>query len=273
MIDTKQNLTVLLDDNGVFTDYTIEAASYLRDDISVSLVSAEDYIYVGYKKPINSLYIDLSTVAAQGAINVEYYNGSWTSVSGLFDDSRGFSRNGFISWNRDLVNDQETTVNSQTMYWYRLKPDANATIVLTGLNLVFNDLQDLKEECYEVDINADLTPTVSYYVNAKNEILQRLSNIGAFKQDSYTLYRSRMTQWDLLDIPEVKRASVMYCMAKWYFHLSDAPEDVYDQKHQYYYSQFEELISRLRVSLDFNDNGKTQSNEILPESRTRKFSR
>ena len=273
MINSKHNLTVLHDDNNTFVDYSKEAASYLRDPMSLVLVNLEDYIYVGFEKPINSLYLELSAVGSETLFVGEYYNGSgYTPLSGFYDDSKGGFRDGFLTWSRNQDGEAKATVDSREMYWYRFKPNADTSFTLTGLNTVFNDLQDLKTEYSDIDADASYTPSAADFVNAKNNILQRI-NEGSSKTDQDTGFRASVDQWDILDIEEIKLAAVHFCMAKYFFQLSDSPDDIYIDKYQYYNTTYEKYVNKARLSLDTNDDGLKDGGESLAVSTSRKFSR
>ncbi len=273
MIDTKDKLTVFHDDDSVFTEYTKEASNYLRDPITISLVAAEDYIYIGYDKPISAVYIDFTTVGSNASLTVEYYNGTtFTSIDNLDDDTKGFSRNGFIQWSRNQEAEESTEVNSATKYWYRIKPSINQSIVMTGISIVFNDLQDLKVEYEDIDLVSDETPTINSFVNARNNIIQGLRNKGNAKS-SITGGIEQLSPWDILDSTEVRQAAVYFCMYKWFFHKSDTSEDVWADKSAYYLVQYNSAIDLARISLDLDDDGLADSGEVQRVSVARKWSR
>ena len=90
MIDPLSKLTVFHDDNSVFADYSNEAADYIRDDFSVELIAAEDYLYMGFSKPFNAAYVAITTANTNAnTMAMEYYDGtSWVSRA-VTDDTSG----------------------------------------------------------------------------------------------------------------------------------------------------------------------------------------
>lgn len=271
MINPNNNLTVLLDDNSVFTDHTRDAADYARDSFTISMVAAEDYIMIGYDKPINAFYPELSTVATLSSeLTGEYWNGmAWTVLEGFHDDSRGLTRSGFVQWDRDQTGETETTVDSKEMYWYRIAIDQGDTAILSGLNIVFNDLNDLKNEFFEIDDSEFLPSSGTYIntmVNARNNIIQRLRSMG------YTTNGDLLGPWEMLDIHEIRLASTYYCLHKIFFNYSDAPDDIWAEKSLYYRAEYSKLINIVKVSIDSNDDG-LSTGEVQKESKIVKFSR
>ena len=134
-----RDLTVLIDDNGVFNNITEDARDYLRDSTAIAYVTAEDFIYLGLYKPFNAVYVELQNSTSAGSMVVELSNGSGFSALGVRDDTKAFSRSGFIKWEREQDSWASQAVNGLDLYWIRLSFDADFTADLDGLNLVFAD--------------------------------------------------------------------------------------------------------------------------------------
>lgn len=264
MIDSRTKLTVLHDDNSVFADYTREAADYLRDSFSTTLVAAEDYIYIGYRKPINAVYVELETANTNSnTMSVEIYDGtSWVSTD-LHDETNGLTRSGFLTWDKtDMSN---TTINSEDKYWVRLKPDADHTATtFRGINLVFADDQMMKSEFFEID-NSSLLPTgesshVTTHVAARNMIVQSLRNLGYIKENA-TTGEQNIDQWDLHDIYEIRQGAMYLALSKIFFNLSDSVDDNWWQKYREYNDKYEEAMRLARLSMDLDDDGVEDTEE------------
>ncbi len=75
---------LLHDDDSTFIDYSSEANDYLVDDLTVTLIALEDYLYIAHPddKIIAKLYIELSDPNENAnTFTAEYYNGSaWASL-------------------------------------------------------------------------------------------------------------------------------------------------------------------------------------------------
>lgn len=111
----------IADDGGVQTDETTEANSPTTDDMTLTpaVPVVNDAYYFGHNEEFSRMKVDVSTVGANQTITWEYWNGSWTALSGVTDDTSSFTASGenTISWT--LPNDwADTTVNSQGPYRY-----------------------------------------------------------------------------------------------------------------------------------------------------------
>ena len=154
---------------------------------------------------------------------------------------------------------ESVEVNSQEAFWIRVRPsvDHSATDI-RGINLVFSDDNQLKQEFYEID-NANLLPPgeathIVNHVSARNVIIQKFKNINYIKQDSGGNLKD-VNQWDLIDIFEVRQAATMLCLSKIFFNLSDEVDDNWWTKYQEYQDKFEEMFRIARLSVDIDDDG------------------
>ena len=258
MINMNEKLTIFYDDNSVFADYSNILLDYGRGSVSVTVVSAEDKIYVGFYKPINVFYTEMATSNTETCeLAVKYYNGSsYVAVDGLYDDSDAFSRSGFIRWNRGQTDEALSTVNSTELYWYEITLDANSSAIsFAGINIVFSDDQDLKRELFEI---SKYLPTgeVSHilsHVSARDEIIQSLNLMGKSKIVSDV--KERISSFDLLDVSEVKLASTYLVLAKIMMSVSDQVGDSFIQKSQLYRRMYENIINAIKLTVDSDDDG------------------
>ena len=276
MIDSRNKLKVLHDDNSVFSDYSLDAADYIRDEFTIQLTAAEDYLYVGYSRNFGACYVELTTANTNSnTLGAEYWDGSaWQSLD-VQDETRGFTRSGFLQWDKSLLN--STTVNSEEAYWVRLKPDADHSATLVrGINIVFSDDAQLKREFFEID-NSNLLPLnesshITTHVAARDMIIQQLRNMGYIKEDAnYDLHI--MSAWDLHDIMEVREAAKFLALAKIFFNLSDSIEDNWWQKYREYQDKFEEAFRLARISLDLDNDGVKDDVEDSRKRRSWRWSR
>lgn len=272
MIDNKSKLEVFHDDNGSFVNLKESAADYIRDPFNLELVSAEDYLYLGYFKPFNACYVALDTANANSnSFTAEYWDGSsWTSLD-LTDESRGFTRSGFLFWDRSAM--KSTSVNGSEAYYVRLKPDSDHSAAsVRGINLVFADDNSLKEEFFEID-NSNLLPSgesnhLVHHVAARNTIVQRLRNMGYLKSENEDL-----TQWDLNDHFQIKQAAVMLALSKIFFLLSDSTEDTWWSKYMEYQKRYEEAFNLYVLSVDQDNDGQEDTGEASENRRSQRWLR
>lgn len=256
-------LTVLLSDDDVFTDITIKMESFLRDSLTHSFVAIEDYIYVGYYKPIDQFFVDFSTVSTEThTVTLEYYDGSDFSELTIKDYTNDFSRSGFIKWTKP-TDEEKTTVDSVELYWYRLSLSADSTedIVITGISNIFCDDFDLSE--IDPVITDYLPPSkltfAGFHQSARNEIIQRLNNSGNFKLSSGSL--TEINIYDLLDISEFKEAAKYLTASKIFESMSDQVNDNFSVKSERYKSLYESSFNLYAKTIDSNDNGTLDSGE------------
>ena len=280
MIDKRMNLTVKQDDNGVvFTDHSHKMASFGRDNVTMTISSLEDYIWIGFNKPINAVYIDVVTAdVTEGSLEFSYWNGSeYISVTSLSDDTFGLFRSGFVKWDRELENQTVSTVDGDQMYWYRLRPSVDrGGLVISGINLVFSDDYELSLEQPYISDTEFLGNSLSHiktHVAARNEIVQKFRNKNYIKIDPITADIEDINAWDLLDIGEVKMGATYLALSKIYYQLSDNPEDVWAIKSVEYYNKFEKYINLARLTIDTNDDGVLDDVENKRPYKNRYFTR
>lgn len=261
MIDPKSKFTVLYDDNGTFTDLTEDASDLTRDNFNLTLIAAEDKVYIGLHKPFSALYAEMYTPNVNaGMFTAEIWDGSaWVSTS-LTDESKNFTRSGFMYWeNEDMMS---TTVNSVDKYWLRLTPsvDHSATAV-RGINFIFANDSAMKSEFFEID-NANILPAgevshIGTHVATRNYILHHLRNhyTKTSSQESTVGMLEKINQFDLLDIFEIREAAVFLSLSKIFFNLSDNQEDHWWLKYREYNDKYEQKIIVARLTIDQDDNG------------------
>lgn len=276
MIDPTTKLTVLHDDNGSFIDYSNDACDYLRDNFNTTLIAAEDYLYIGYSKPFHTVFVKIITANINSnSFTLEYYNGtSWVSGS-INDETKGFTRSGFMSWDRSVMN--SVSVNSIEKYYIRIKPSADhSATTIRGINLIFADDNALKQEFFEVDNSSLLPPGESdhtvHHVAARNSIIQSLRNLQYIKVNADGEFVN-MTQWDLFDLFEIKQAATMLALSKIFFNLSDSIDDQWWAKYREYNDKYEEAFRLARITLDKDDDGIEDADEKLVKKNVFRWQR
>lgn len=265
MLDPLSKLTVIHDDDSSLVDYSDSAADYIRDEFSLALDATDDYLYVGFGKPFGATFVAFKTANMNaGTLNAEYYNGSsWASLE-LNDETKGFTRSGFLFW--DSSNMKETSVNGKTKYYIRLRPSlTHSATEYKGINILFADDNALKQEFSEID-DESLLPAgedshLNRHVGARNMILQMLRNKGILKQASGSSSLKDLTAFDILKLEQVRQAAVMLTLSNIFFMLSDSREDTWWAKYEEYQDKFEESFQLLLLALDTNDDGKEDVQE------------
>jgi hypothetical protein len=277
MIDPLNKLTVLHDDNGVFSNHSDNAADFIRDNFDMALDAAQDYLYIGFSKPFNSVYVAITTANLNAnTLAAQYYNGaSWVSLS-LTDETKGFTRSGYLFFDKSQL--KNTTINGINSYYIRLRPSVTHSLTtFRGINLIFADDHALKQEFFEVDHESLLPSGESTHlvqcVGARNSIVQMLRNKGYTKTNAESGASSQLTYWDLHDIFEIKQAAVLLTLSKIFFMLSDSREDTWWAKYTEYQDKFEEAFQLVTLALDSNDDGVADEQEKIEEFRVQRWLR
>lgn len=257
-MDLRTTLCVLHTvDDAAFTDYSYEAGDFKRDTFTQTILST-DLLYIGHEKLINALYVELQTANTNtSTLSAQYYNGTvWTALD-ICDETNGFARSGFITWERPS-DAEDFTVNGDEKCWYRFSVSADTSAVeFQAISLLFSDDNtmcsyepNLIDDCY---YSNGQTSHVLRHLSARNYIM----SILASKADS----SQRIDFWDVLDIYELREASNYYAIAQVYFNLSDNPEDHYWAKYQDYMRKFEKMFELGSVKIDLNGDNTLDDNE------------
>lgn len=259
-----KDLFVFHDDNSIIADYTSDSRDYLRDDFAVTFTSIEDSFYVGLYKPFNQVYLELKIPSGVNInLTASYWNGTGYQSLTLIDDSKGFTRSGFISFEKpsDWV---ISTLNSENKYYIKLNSD-DYTATIQGLNIVYSDDNDLRKEVRCIDDfsqGSDIS-FIAYHNSARDEIVQSLRNGGHSTQLDTSYLSQNLTKWDLLDIGEVRQAAKYLCLAKIFFDVSENTDDKQYQRYIDFQQKFGEAFNLYRMSLDKNDDGITDDTEVM----------
>jgi hypothetical protein len=231
---------------------------FTRDSVIFDLSSA--ILYVGFYKPINKIYIDLTSPnSLSSTLTIQYWNGSaFVDLDDVLDETKTYSRNGFIQWSREQTNQVANTVDGKELFWYKLTNSSVATTMdINGLNLLFADDKDLAERIPEINDDAHLTGKSSHvlaHVSAKKNIIQELRNKNYGKRDVDGVLQD-ITIWDLLDIDQINAAATLKALSIIYFNFSDEPNDSYERKSKSFESGYKEAMKLAVLNLDLDDDG------------------
>lgn len=274
----QEKLTVLHSDNGIFAEYTNEAYEYDRDTFVIAINASEDYLYLGRYKPFNAVYVEISVANSQTAatFTIEYGAAAgYGAVDLITDDTKAFQRSGFIKWIKPTAW-EETTVNSTQQYWIRIRPSVtlSGTTALKGINLVFADDVDLKEEFHEVAnyLPSGATSFILTHQAVKKDIIQKIRRDGKAVVSSSTGALKDITEWELHDFEQVRNAAKHLALSKIYMNISDNPGDIYMMKADRHLKMYNESIDMFFISLDTDDSG-FESNAEKEHSWTAKLVR
>jgi hypothetical protein len=274
-----KDLFIFHDDNGSIVDLTNDLRDYIRDDSTVDFVAAEDRLYIGLYKPFNQLYAEMTTAQVEGAeLSFEISDGSggWVALD-VVDESKSFSRSGFILWDRNNSSWASQDISGEDLYWIRVTADIDFSAVFRGLNTLFADDNDLLAESPRIEkfYPKDETSFVKYHVAARNSIIQRLRNGGNVKKDTsvgtsdffvaisfgLNVPIKEITKWDILEAGEIREAAKHLALAKIYLDNSKNVDDKEYQRYRDSLNDYGDAFQLFYMSLDFNDDGLTDADE------------
>lgn len=275
MINTEVALDVIKTVGTTDTNITQDVYSFTRDS---NQFTAVDSFTVSRYKPMDALFVFLPTVSTDLAntitLEIMDQNGSVLILENFFDDTKGFTRSGFITWDPQVDARYNQTRTSQP-FQIKLTFANPVTAEVGGINLVFCDKQDLLREFPDLDglmniVGGDdvYNTTLMRMLEASRDDIEKKIKDGSFKKLDRSYFFTppkELDRWDLLRVNEIRLASVYWTLAKIFFFLSDSPEDQYQQKFQYYIAKAEGEFESASLSIDTNDDG---SLDILEGERT-----
>ena len=258
-----QDLYFFHDDNSSFVDYTKESRHFLRDDFSISFTAIEDSIYFGLYKPFNQVYAEIVTAASGVSLAASYFNGTSFVGFDINDETSGFSRSGFLKWDRALENWTASEINNETKYWIKLDADGDFTVVLRALNMVFSDDIALQSEMININDFRQLSAAsfINYHVSSRDEIIQKLRNSGKIKRTENEDQYQDITQWDILKPSQLYVASKYLTLAKIMFDVSSETDDKYYQRYNDFMDEFGEAFRLYLLNIDTDNDGVQDTHE------------
>lgn len=280
MLIPKDYPRVLFSDNGVFTDISLNMLNYGADTSTVAVVAAEDKIYFGRVKPFAAIYVEMGTANTNAStMSVKYYDqdaAAFTNVTNLVDETKGFTRSGFIQFQNPASDISgtvwdTTTVNSVERYWVEITFSASfsAGTALKGMNIVYSDDKDMNR-VYDGVTNffrSGTTTGILYHEQARREIVQALRKDGHFKMrlgaQNNDGMPAQIDEWDLHAIEEVNLWSTYLSMSYLFENLSTQADDNWARLSAKYYLKAQEMKQAYYLTLDLNDDGVVDSDERL----------
>lgn len=269
-MDKRSSLYVIHNDGGVETNYSQQAADFKRDTFDVQLTT-DDFLYIGHEKLINALYVQMTTPnTVTSSVTLEYYTASGWQTIDVCDETLAFTRNAFMTWDRP-DDAAEIAVGGITACWYRISSNDDLDQVsFQAINLLFSDDNSicayepgLDDSCFYPEGESS---HLLRHLAAKNYIMSKIRR--KYTAEVNGNVRS-VTQWDVLDIFELREAANYYAISQIYFNLAEGPEDQYWAKYQEYKEMFEEAFSLGLLTIDQNGDGQANDFEKQPVKMTR----
>lgn len=162
-------------------------------------ITSSDKLYLGFRKPFASRYFAMDTLNTNPSVlSVKYWDGeAFVSVEDLIDQTRGFTKSGFVAWtNPDSNWDKKaiSPISDVELYWIEISvsADMSAGTKIQGILNIFCD-DELLATYYPDLINdtrwipANQTNFLPQYVSAKDEIVTRLRQGQIIQDESQVL--------------------------------------------------------------------------------------
>ena len=269
---SKEKLCVVF--NGA--DYSLPMSDLIKRPSTITLDNT-NYLYVGFKKPLNKFYFNLSNLApvANTILTVEENDGTnWNPVTNLEDNTYNFSESGYLCWDKYSCNTKcvKSTISGMEKYWYRIQLSESQTIEFMGTGVLFSQDSDVYIEYpildnakYKVAVSGNQDNYTNIHVQVRDYILSDIRSIGINKytKDNPTNcdYFKQITEFDLFDLEEIKFAARMLALANIYYKLSDSPDDRWQIDADRYKAEYLRAFNVAFLSIDKNDDGKQDTCE------------
>lgn len=247
-----------------------KAVMTVASETAALVLTASDYLYLGFKQPFTTRYFYFSTVNSNAAsLSVEYYDGSdWSSVEDLIDQTDGFTQSGFVSWRNpgDWQTKEQDPVISSTvaidlkLYWLRISVSADlsaGTAIQSILNL-FCDETLLRTYYPEIASDSrylppDRTDFLEQMNAAKDMIVRRLKQAQKINDES-----------QVIDITQVEEAAVHATAYLILFPIAE-DESTRQMRDDAYKAMGAEL-DRYLIEVDEDDSGDIELDEEVRDT-------
>jgi len=281
-----EQFTVKHDDGG-FTDISNDVANYIRDEALVQLKTTST-LYIGYRKPFNFLFMSFLVANDQAnTLTLQYHNDEndiLTDVPNLDEDTEGFTRDGFIKFDRPEKDSsaatdwKETIVDGVTLFWLVITTDTNHNVLteINGIGILFADDQDLIEERRNIvskhATNERTKTWVAKHQAARKEIVQAIRNQGRKKIKLGNILEPTrfmdITEFDFLNLDQIREAAKWLCLAKIFQNeLSDAADDKWMSLGDAFEGKYDDAFDLFLLSLDTDDDGEEDLSENQDDTK------
>lgn len=260
----------------IYNSVNLSNELYKVDGSESIILDPTTYLYVGFRKPISQLFIELETANTNDVdLIVEKYTDSWTEVD-LNDETDNLNKSSLISMS-DIEGESQVEVEGITENFIRISTSgATSAMLIRLINLMFSTADDLSEEEPYIDKFQPKTINSHIYslISARKYILRKINNGGSHKYNSTDLRYYNINQFDIFDVNELREASNYYALYKIYHNISDGLDDQYRQKSIDYFNKYQSsfaLFSDAKLSIDKNDDGEESTAENVESVQTVKI--
>lgn len=281
------NNRIIYSDNGTLIDVTEALNNFHSLTETLTLVAAEDAIYIGGLMPFNHRFFQMAVVnAAASRISIDLWDGKgWEPAADILDQTldstrtKTLSRSGQISWALDrnkgwAANDTEDMTGSglQTLkitglYWARIKFTANLTAAIQiqfighlfsrdeDLGSLYPDLNTTEAKTQFNNGVAGKTTWDEQAAEAARVIIRDLQNLGVIVSEE------QLIRWDLFNEASIHKTAEIIFNSQ-----GDDAKDNKDAARIYY----KEALSRAVNQVDMNKNTRLDEKESVGTSSLRR---
>lgn len=268
---------IFFDNNGTLSDFSTELENYHNGTALIDYTLSQDAIYIGSELPLNSLFLDVSSVnSIAAAPTLSYWDGQqWREMVEVIDETAtngvALAKSGHLTWTtdkqygwtaEDTVKQDDTeqitglgSVTVYDLYWLKITYSASVTNT-TELSFVgpkFCEQADLKGE-YAMLGNSTF---ISNYESGKTTF------------DREIVLASRIIIEDLIDMAVIQngdqlldRRKLRYaCVSKVAEIVFNNLGDDYENDTKKAKSEYKQRISKKNYKADFNANARLDEQE------------
>lgn len=275
MKDLASMLTVVYGD--AYTDISTAVCDFAVDSATVTLLVGK-YLYVGFEKPLSSLFFYLTTPSTgTRSVSVAMFDANinaWDNVVSL-DDTAGLTRSGFVTWELP-VQISLAAVNTVSKYWVRFSVDTSTSaMVIRAISSLFSDDRELKKEFPSISgAQFLLGGTTDHYLiheSCRNDIVSYFRRKGYRRLDANGT-RKKFSAFDIMDIDEVRQAATYLALSKIFKNCGNSAnnEDNWIAKSNSYSKMYTEAINLAYLTWDRNSDGsKDEQSQVYSVNFTR----
>lgn len=227
MKDLQSRLTIWNFDGVTYTDVS-DALCDFGDDSEKFTLSSGGGLFLGFPKPISGIYCALSTPNTTPlTVTVSVFAQSGWVTPKFLDDTKGFTRDGFISWELPQSGVVANTVNGTEQLWHRLTFSTDSEeIEATAISTIFSDDTDLVKDFPDILDSGFLLGETTHnliHETVRDEIVQLFRNRGL--RTIRNGYYRRLTYWDIMDSQEVRLAARHLALSKIFENVANYDKD------------------------------------------------
>jgi len=215
---------IIYSDNASLVDISTELENYASGLKTLSIIAAEDAIYIGSYLPFNHIYFKLgATVNAEtSSMTIQVWDNSWVDVAELIDETASsgatLSQSGFVtwvtdkdeSWTKDDTDDMTSSGLSSLKiydrYWVKITFSADLTdnLVIQWAGNLFSNDDDLGAQYPELNRSSVL----SAFESGKTEWQEQHVSAAEYIIKDLRSMNTIITGDQILDRYDLKLASV-----------------------------------------------------------------